>query len=120
MAEDRSGRFWQCQQFLQRQPASGKGKVTACDVVRIHRCTRTAQRLDVSLQAVVTQRHLFRPGDAANALMPQFLQIIHRVEGGGEVINMYRWQLQLGGKFVGHHHWRQVALLFNAGIEWQA
>ncbi len=33
---------------------------------------------------------------------------------------MNGWQFQLRGKLVGHDHRRQVALLFNAGIEGQA
>ena len=106
MAEDRGGRFWQGQQFFQRLPARFKGEITARNVVRIDDSPGTAQRLNVALQAVMTQRHLFWSGDTADTLMPQFLKIVHGVECGGEVIDMNGWQLQLRREFVRHDHRR--------------
>ncbi|MNP46483.1 hypothetical protein D3C76_1404830 [compost metagenome] len=120
VTEHRGRRLWQRQQFFQRQPACGIGKVAPGNIVWIHRRPGAAQRLNVALQAIMTQRHLFRPGDAADAFMAQLLQIVHGVERSGEVINVNSRQFQLGGELVGHHHRRQVALLFNAGIEGQA
>ena len=90
MAEHRRWRFRQRQQFLQRLSARFKGKITARNIVRIDNRTGTAQRLNIALQAVVAQRHLFRPGNAANPLMPQLLEIVYGVERGGEVINVDR------------------------------
>ncbi|MNE38374.1 hypothetical protein D3C80_1322700 [compost metagenome] len=87
--------------------------------MRIDRHASTTQCLNVALQAIMAQRHLFRPGDTANALMPQILEIVHGVKRGGQIINMDRRQFKLRCKFIRHHHRRQVALLFNAGIKRQ-
>ena len=117
MAENSRRRYRQRQQLFQRAGAGFIGKVAAGDIVRIDGYPAATQRLDIALQAVMAQRHLFRAGDTADTAVPQLVQIVHGVKRGGEVIDMHRRQLQLGSEFIGHHHRRQIALLFHARIE---
>ncbi|MNT15276.1 hypothetical protein D3C72_1503230 [compost metagenome] len=106
--------------MLERQASGFKREITARDVMRIDRHACAAQCLNVALQAIMAQRHLFRPGDTANALMSQLLKIIHGVKGGGEVIDVDGRQLQFWRELIRHYHRRQIALLFDTGIKRQA
>ncbi len=68
----------------------------------------------------MAQRHIFRAGDTADTLMSQLVEIIYRVKGRRQVIDMDGGQLQLRRKLIRHDHWRQIALLFHAGVKRQA
>ena len=119
MAENSRRRYRQRQQLFEGVGAGFIGKIAAGDIVRIDGYPATTQRLDIALQAIMAQRHLFRAGDTADAAMPQLVQIVNGVKGGGEVIDMHRRQLKLGSEFIGHDHRRQIALLLYARIEGQ-
>ncbi|MNE63368.1 hypothetical protein D3C80_1587140 [compost metagenome] len=67
----------------------------------------------------MAQRHLLWSGDTGDLFMAKLVQIMYGFKRGGQVVDMHRWQFQLRCKLVGHHHWRQVALFFLAGVERQ-
>lgn len=56
--------------------------------MRIDGDTAAAQRLHITLQAIMAQRHIFRAGDTADTLMSQLVEIIYRVKGRRQVIDM--------------------------------
>ncbi|VGP89194.1 hypothetical protein SB00610_04368 [Klebsiella quasipneumoniae subsp. similipneumoniae] len=120
MAKDRRGRYRLRQQLLQRIGASFEGKVAASDIVRINGDTAAAQRLHVTLQAIMAQRHIFRAGDAADTLVSQLVKVVYRVKGRRQVIDVDGGQLQLRRELVRHDHRWQIALLFHAGVKRQA
>ena len=120
MAKDRRGRYRLRQQLLQRIGASFESKVAASDIVRINGDTAAAQRLHVTLQAIMAQRHIFRAGDAADTLVSQLVKVVYRVKGRRQVIDVDGGQLQLRRELVRHDHRWQIALLFHAGVKRQA
>ena len=70
MAEDSSRRLWKIKQLLHRFASGFEGEVATGDVLRINHNAAATQRLNITLQAVVSQRHLFGTGYTANPFMP--------------------------------------------------
>ena len=58
MAEDSSRRLWKIKQLLHRFASGFEGEVATGDVLRINHNAAATQRLNVTLQAVVTQREV--------------------------------------------------------------
>ncbi|VFT75486.1 Uncharacterised protein [Klebsiella aerogenes] len=101
-------------------PAS-ESKVAASDIVRIDGDTAATQRLHVTLQTIMAQRHIF-PGQRYS----QYAGVPVRGDSFTALkaaVRLSMWTVgssSSGREFVRHDHRRQIALLFHAGVEWQA